>query len=29
MGPIDEKLIDPYDPILIEWELMKFKPGLS
>ena len=29
MDPVDEGLIDPSDPVLIEWEIMKFKPGLS
>jgi len=29
MDPFDEILIDPSDPVLIEREIMKFKPGLS
>lgn len=29
MDPFDEVLIDPSDPVLIEREIMKFKPGLS
>lgn len=26
---LDEKLVDPNDPVMIEREIMKFKPGLS
>jgi len=29
MNDIDEILIDPRDPVIIEREIMKFKPGLS
>ena len=29
LSPVDDDLIDPSDPVLIEREIMKFKPGLS